>query len=201
MKSSTRLLSAVAAAAAALLSTQAVQAESSYGYSDTAAAASASASLNVTVSVPKVVLLRVGSSNTTLDTVNIGLTPSLSGTPLNPLNDQKISWDGTTLPTFAATAGTVGAAAWTNATSAELTQVTTAPAGFAASLITVSSTPPGAGAGLTHPGTNLGTSVPTTLTGNQLYSAIWNYNIDGAAAATLPAGDYTSAVVYTASTI
>lgn len=201
MKSSTRLLTAVAAAAAALFSTQALHAESSYGYSNTAAAASASADLNVTVTVPKVVLLRVGSSNAQVDTVTIGLTPSLNGTELSPLNDQNIAWDGTTLPTFAATAGSVGAAAWTNAPSAELTQVTTVPAGFTADLITVNTTAPGTGAALTHPGTDLGTSTPTSLTGNQLYTSIWNYTIDGTAAAALPAGDYTSTVVYTASTI
>ncbi len=201
MKSSTRLLTAVAAAAAALFSTQALHAESSYGYSNTTAPASASAELNVTVTVPKVVLLRVGSSNAQVDTVTIGLTPSLNGTDLTPVNDQNIAWDGLTTPTFTATAGTVGAAAWTNAPSAELTQVTTAPANFGADLITVSTTAPATGVALAHPGANLGTSTPTALTGNQLYTSIWNYSIDGAAAAALPAGEYITNVVYTASTI
>src|SRR5690606_37144781 len=128
--------------------------ESTYGYSAAGAGTvSATARVNVQVTVPKLIMLRVGSDSTTVDTVAITLAPSTPAAPVDG-NSQAFAWDGTA-PTFTASAPAgLNAYAWSN-TDATLTgSVTTTPGttGLTAASITVAST-----GTLAHPGTDTGT--------------------------------------------
>lgn len=201
MKSSTRLLTAVAAAAAALFSTQALHAESTYGYSDTGTGAvSATARVNVNVTIPKLIMLRVGSEGATVDNVNIALAPT-SGSFANGDN-QTFNWDGTA-PVFAAsTAAGLNAFAWTNAAGATLTGAVSTPdagtTGLSAAAILVSA---GATDTLQHPGANTGTFTTLPIAANTLLTGTWTYSVDAAAAAAATAGAFSQTVTYTASAL
>lgn len=206
MKTSSHIL-ATALAAAALFSTQALHAESTYGYSTDGSAVSATARVDVTVTIPKLVLLRVGSGSTTVDAVNLALTPVIPGATTATLGSSQAmdtGWDGQTLPSFTApTVGTsVVAAAWTNnATGASLSGVATTPAGLSATAITVTATAGTNGNLLDHPGATTGSASVVNLGANTLYTANWAYNVDPAAIATSTAGAYTQNVTYTATTL
>jgi hypothetical protein len=185
-------------------------AESQYGY-DTATGntVTAKARVNVTVNVPKLILFRVGSDNTTIDTVTISATPSIPAVPTTPVvgNNTNVSWSGAA-PTFtgSASGNVLAVSAWTNSSgggSVGCAVTTTFPAasGLAGSNITV-----GSGAGLAHPGTDTSCPVATTTTfaKNTAVSGTWTYGINAAgltALASAPAGSYTETVTYTATSL
>ncbi|MGC4396746.1 hypothetical protein [Hydrogenophaga sp. T2] len=200
MKASRQRL-ALAAAAAAVFGTSIAHAESTYGYNTTGAAVSATARVAVNVTVPKVIMLRVGSDNTAVDTVAITLTPNGVGTEGNAL---PFSWDGSA-PTFmASTAPGLAAYAWTNVTGATLNGAVTTPdagtTGLTASAIDVTASTTGTNP-LPHPGTNTGTFTPVALAPNVAYSGTWTFGLNPTAAAAAAAGTFSQTVTYTASAL
>ena len=195
----TPTLAILAGACLSLLGTNAL-AESTYGY-DAAGTGdvTATAQVKLSVTVPKLILLRVGSANTTVDTLAWTAVPSIPATPTAPSNGNNVGvdWDGAA-PTI--TAGTQPAAlnvyAWTNATTATINCAvgtfagTNSPAN-ADFTVTVIGTLP-------HPGANLGACASTTFPSRTLASGTWEYALSGTPAS-WGAGVHTNTVTYTAS--
>ncbi len=195
----TPTLAILAGACLSLLGTNAL-AESTYGY-DAAGTGNvtATAQVKLSVTVPKLILLRVGSANTTVDTLAWTAVPSIPATPTAPSNGNNVGvdWDGAA-PTI--TAGTQPAAlnvyAWTNATTATIncsvgTWVGTNSPVNSDFEVTVIGTLP-------HPGANLGACASTTFPSRTLASGTWTYVLSGTPASWDP-GVHTNTVTYTAS--
>lgn len=202
MKSSVKTLSSIAVAALglALVSSPAL-AESTYGYASSGAGTvTATAKVNLSVAVPKLILLRVGSTNTTVDTLSWQVTPSIPGVPTTPVNgvNTAVDWSGAA-PTFglASTTATIVASAWTNATTGTINCAIgawSATGGPANTDFTVA-----AGAGtLPHPGATLGACASTSFTSGSVRSSTWTYTLGGTPLS-WAAGTYTNTVTYTAS--
>lgn len=203
----------IAAVALASLAIGTAQAESQYGYSAAAdAQVSAQANVDIQLTVPRLILLRVGSSGDTVDTVSFqaaldtGIPGGVDVASIADGTNQATGWNGTA-PAFVpnATGATLRAFAWTNSNGGgSLTGTSTG--GFigngapSASAITVSSAVV-TGAGLAHPGANVETFTPVTFARNTLLASDWTYAIDGAALAGISAGTYTQTVTYTATTL
>ena len=204
MKVQSKIAVALLGSALGLVS-QVAQAEASYGYQSTGTGAvSATAKVNLKINVPKLILLRVGGNNTTVDTITWDMTPSWVTSPGSLTStgaSTNTPWDGG-VPTFtaASTTNALTAYAWTNASGASLTVATTtamAPAtGPTMSSITVSSS-----GSLNHPGTNLGTATPTPLTVGTAYTGNWTYGLTVPSPMTWAAGTYNATVTYTASAL
>lgn len=189
----------LALAALAFAATSA-QAESQYGYSSAGTGTvTATAKVNLSVTVAKLILLRVGSTNTTQDTASWTFGGSIPAVPTAPANgnNTNVNWDGTA-PTISASAtpAALQVYAWTNATSPTINCAMgtwTGPSGGPANAnftITVTGTLP-------HPGANLGACASTALTANTLLSGTWQYALGGTPAS-WPAGVYTNTITYTA---
>ena len=155
---------------AALGMSHSVLAESQYGYNAAGAGpVTAQARLNVEVKVPLMILLRVGSSGNTPDTVTLqgGFSGGIPGGVATPTDGSNLatSWDGTApTQTLTSTPASVQAYAWTNASGGgDLDGVATLTAGTTSTGVTlnqieVTSTVV-SGGGLAHPGANLGLSL------------------------------------------
>ena len=92
----TPTLAILAGACLSLLGTNAL-AESTYGYNAAGTGVvTANARLNLVINVPKLILLRVGSSGATVDTLtwNSGLTWATAPGTLTNGNNQPTDWDG-----------------------------------------------------------------------------------------------------------
>ena len=195
----TPTLALIAGACLSLVGTNAL-AESTYGYNAAGTGnVTATAQVKLSVTVPKLILLRVGSANTTVDTLAWTAVPSIPATPTAPSNGNNVGvdWDGAA-PTI--TAGTQPAAlnvyAWTNATDATIncavgTWVGTNSPANADFAVTVIGTLP-------HPGANLGACASTTFPSRTLASGTWAYVLSGTPAS-WGAGVHTTTVTYTAS--
>ena len=195
----TPTLALIAGACLSLVGTNAL-AESTYGYNAAGTGnVTATAQVKLSVTVPKLILLRVGSANTTVDTLAWTAVPSIPATPTAPSNGNNVGvdWDGAA-PTI--TAGTQPAAlnvyAWTNATTATIncsvgTWVGTNSPANADFAVTVTGTLP-------HPGANLGACASTTFPSRTLASGTWAYALSGTPAS-WGAGVHTNTVTYTAS--
>ena len=196
---------ALGAALAAAFALGSAHAESTYGYAASGAGTvTATAKINLSVAVPKMILLRVGSANGTVDTLNWSVTQTIptGAAPVIPAdgNNTAVNWNGAAPTVGISAAQTATATAWTNATSGTVNCSATAvaPAGgptLADFGVTASAT----GSPLSHPGANLGACGPSTgFTSNQVRSSTWTYTLGGSPAS-WPAGTYTSTVTYTAS--
>lgn len=199
-----------AAAAALLLSSPALQAESTYGYSATGAAGvRATAKVKITVEVPTLLLLRVGGDSTTVDTVTLTMAPN-PGIPGGVLaaalvggNSQASAWDGTA-STMGMTASPVNitASAWTNAAGggslngAVTTPFDSATSGLAAADIEVASS-----GTLIHPAANTGTFTATAFARNTLATSTWTYSLSTAGLTSAKPGSHTQTVTYTATAL
>jgi hypothetical protein len=194
-----------AAAALTVLGHPGAHAESTYGYSPTGGAVSASAKVNIQVNVPKLILLRVGTSGATIDTVTLSALPNpgipggVAAAALTAGNSQASDWDGTAPVLAAAPSAAVSAFAWTNATGAVLNGALTglaSPAGVTGTMIIVASS-----GALEHPGNNLANNVTKNFGPNAVATGTWTYSITSADLATVPAGQYTGQMTYTASAL
>ena len=207
---------AIAVAAFMVLSHGAAQAESTYGYNATGAGVvTATARLNVSVTVPKLILLRVGSDAATVDTVALtaALNPGIPGglaaaavTAGGTVNNAATGWDKTA-PVFTAAAGTpVLAASWTNSSggasvNCAVTTPFTAASGLLSTHITVASSAPLAGGALAHPGANTACGTATTFAKNVVVGSTWTYSITAAGLAAASAGVNTETLTYTATSL
>ncbi len=206
-------LSVIAAAVLASVSlSNAARAESTYGYNSTGSGAIASvtakADLKITVQIPQLILLKVGTSGSTIDEVILGASISIPATPTTPTttgNNQPVNWDGNA-PTisFSTTSSAVSAAAWTNASgggslTASTTGFGTAISGLDSGDIQVASS----GGSLTHPGTTTDFSsvTPTTFSKNTVTVATWTYSVNPAMVASLGTGSASQTITYTASNL
>ncbi|RZL93073.1 MAG: hypothetical protein EOP82_08470 [Variovorax sp.] len=197
---------AVAAAATLALAAGSAIAESQYGYNAAGTGTvTATARVNLKVTVPKLVLLRVGSADTAVNEIAWTATPTVATiATLNSANNQPGNWDGTApaFPNFtagASTPATIAVFAWTNATTGTINcsvgafSAAGGPTASSFSVVTTGSLP--------HPAVaNLGACASTTFASNTLASGTWAYKLTGDSQ-TWKAGDYTSTVTYTATGI
>ena len=200
----TPTLAILAGACLSLLGTNAL-AESTYGYNAAGTGVvTANARLNLVINVPKLILLRVGSSGATVDTLtwNSGLTWATAPGTLTNGNNQPTDWDGAA-PTAATNPAAVSAFAWTNSSGGgSLAYAATAfgAGGPALGDITVTSA---TGLGLAHPApAELATSSAgaTAFARNTLATGSWSFALGGTPAA-WTAGQYTSTVTYIATSL
>jgi hypothetical protein len=200
-----RRILAVSLAALALASGSAAIAESQYGYATaTGATVTATARVNLSIVVPKLILLRVGTTTTGGDTLSwtadFGITP----TP-TVANNQNYAWTGAAPTTTTGTNPAVLASAWTNSsTGGSLSYVATdfAAGGPTLGNITVSSVT-GSGAALNHPlpaALATASTTSTSFAANTLANSNWTFALAGTPA-TWRAGTYTSTVTYTATAL
>jgi hypothetical protein len=182
--------------------------ESTAGVGIPTSTVSATAKVNINITVPKVILLKIGTAGGTVDTVDFTASlssPTVAGTG----NSLATTWTGTA-PTFsvAATGDVLTAVAWTNSASGASggtlsCSMTTAFAsgGPTAADISVGSSVALAGGSLVHPGTNTNCATPTPFARNVLVGSTYTYSIAPGSVAAWAAGSYTSVVTYTATTL
>lgn len=175
-------------------------ADSSYGFNTSGGAAQASAHVDLKVTVPNLILLRVGSTNGTVDlqewTVG-GSIPSGS-TIASSGNDVPVDWNGTAPTLTPVNPSAITAYAWTNGATAAITCGMGAWAGTGGPVnadFAVTST-----GTLSHPGANLGACASTPFSPNTLLSSTWTYSLGGTPT-TWAAGVYTNQITYTASSV
>lgn len=204
-------LAAIGAALLALSQTPAL-AESTYGYNAAGTpGATATAKLNLQVNVPMLILLRVGSSAATVDTLNINVAPNpgipggVAAGALTAGNSQPSGWDGTDVSALmSANTPSVTAYTWTNAVGGGSLNGTFSTSfstgGLSGASIDVASTPV-SGGGIAHPGNNLGSFSAQTFVPNSLRSSTWTYSLTSLARASVTAGVHTAQLTYTATSL
>ena len=159
----------------------------------------AQARVNLSVTIPKLILLRVGSTNTTVDTVSWTSARSIPGVPTTPLasvNNTNVDWNGAA-PTVTAssTTNTLTVYAWTNAGAGTINcsmgswNATGGPTNANFTVATTGSLP--------HPGGNLGACASTPFTSNVVATGTWAYTLGGTPAS-WTANTYTNTITYTA---
>lgn len=197
---------AIASAAGTLFAGSAV-AESTIGIQPSGTSASATARLNVKVTVPTIVVLKVGTAGTTVDTTEfkVGATGVTGAVPNNSLGYAS----GTVPPLLSVTPTSVNVAvaAWTNgASDAKITCARGSLSGttdlpYPSDIIVASSgtNPP------SHPGSDLSACDGTTfstITKLTTYAGSWDFGYTGNLTSTGPggytAGNYGNVVTYTA---
>ncbi len=201
-----RSVLALAAAGASGLASTAVWAESQYGYAAAGTGTvTAQAKVNLKVTVPKLIMLRVGSSNTTVDELAWTAPLTIPAVPTTPVtgNNTNVDWSGSA-PTVGTVTnpGAVAVYAWTNSSGGgSLSYAATAFSAGGPTLGNISVT---AGAGLAHPApTALATAstTPVTFAANTAQTGSWTYALSGTSAASWAAGVYTGSVTYTATSL
>ncbi|MDH6170602.1 hypothetical protein M2282_005777 [Variovorax boronicumulans] len=195
----------ISAAALALVGGPAM-AESQYGYTTTVGAqVTATARVNLSIVVPKLILLRVGSTTAGGDTLGWTSGFDIPPTPVANSN-QNYAWSGAApVATTSANPGALLASAWTNSSGGgDLSYTATAfgTGGPTLANITVTSAA-STGAALNHPLPAALATASTTVTHfnpNALSNSNWTYALAGTPG-TWQAGTYTSTVTYTATSL
>lgn len=206
----TKIMLPLVISSATLLISSNLQAESQYGYSDTGAAVTAQSAVKVTVKVPSLILLRVGTANTTRDELVFTSNPTIPAGAAVPANgnNASVNWDGTA-PVFSTTntGDTVRAFSWTNASAGgKVTCSVTTPFGAASGLlashVTVTNVAvAGAAATLNHPGADTGCTGTTNFSRNTVASSDWQFAITAAGMAAAAPGTNSEIITYTATTL
>ena len=189
-------------AALAVACTGQALAESRYSFApDGTGTLTATARVNLSVVVPKLILLKVGTSNTTVDTVSWAASVTIPGTPATTptaaVTNTVIPWDGTApTVTTTPTGNAISVAAWTNAGTATINcalgawNATGGPANTEFTVATAGTLP--------HPGNSLGACASTSFSSNALATGTWTYTLNGAGGNLWRAGTFTNTVTYTA---
>jgi hypothetical protein len=205
MKTNSMKVLAIACGAALALVSGVSMAESQYGYNSAGTGqVTAQATVKLSVTVPKLILLKVGSSDTgtgtaVQDTLSWTATISIPGVPTTPTtgNNTGVNWSGA-VPTVTAgtNPGAVSVSAWTNGTGATIncaaptwTPATGGPANTDFGVTATGTLP--------HPGATLGACTSTAIPSNSLATGTWAYALTGTPA-NWTAGSYTASVLYTA---
>lgn len=176
-------------------------AESTYGYNAAGTGTvTANARVNLSVTVPKMILLRVGGTNTAVDTLAWTATASIPAVPTVPpatADNVNVDWNGAA-PTFtlAAQPAAVSVYAWTNAGAATIVCAVGAWSGTGAAPAIAGFTVAATGT-LPHPGANLGVCGSTTIPANVVATGTWTYTLAGSALVNSVAGVRTATVTYT----
>lgn len=202
-KTITKLMYAVATCLT--LCSGAAIAESTYGYNSAGTGSVlASARVNLSVTVPKLILLKVGTSGATIDTLSWTLGYSIPATPTLPSvtgDSVAVTWNGAAPTSPAMTnPAALNVSAWTNAATTSTVNCAmgawTGPAGGPANAdFTIVTT-----GTLTHPGLNLNACAATTFAKNVVATGTWAYSLGGTPSG-WPAGTYTNVITYTATGI
>lgn len=196
-KSIARRMLVVSLAALSLAGGTVAMAESQYGSGT--GTITAQAKVNLSVTVPKLILLRVGGSDTAVDTVTWTSALSIPAVPTAPLpsvNNTHVDWNGAA-PTVTTTSATapIAVSAWTNAGAGTINcsvgtwNATGGPGNVDFTVAVTGSLP--------HPGANLASCASTTITSNALLSGTWAYTLGGTPASWV-ANTYTNTITYTA---
>lgn len=188
----------------------AASAESTYGYNGAGTGTvSATGRVTVTVAVPKLLLLRVGTSGATVDTLAFtgafnGIPGGVAAAALANGSNLASGWDGTAPVFTAPTAQTLTAYAWTNSSGGGQlglsTTVNTAVGGLSAASVAVTATAV-AGTLPAHPATTTTNANFGTFTRNVLHSATWAYSVSAATLAAAAGGTYSQTTTYTATSL
>ena len=200
----TPTLAILAGACLSLLGTNAL-AESTYGYNAAGTGVvTANARLNLVINVPKLILLRVGSSGATVDTLtwNSGLTWATAPATLTDGDNQATNWDGTAPGTgTTANPAAISAFAWTNSSGGgSLVYDATA---FGAGGPTLGDITVASASGLAHPAPSplaAASTGATVFARNTLATGSWSFALGGTPAA-WTAGQHTYTVTYTATSL
>ena len=199
----TPTLAILAGACLSLLGTNAL-AESTYGYNATGTGVvTANARLNLVINVPKLILLRVGGDGTAITDLIWNAGPTWSGAPatLTDGDKQATNWDGVAPAVTITNPADVTASAWTNSSGGgSLVYAATPFAGGGPTLgdITVTSA-----TGLAHPAPAVlatASAGATAFATNTLATGSWSFALGGTPAA-WTAGQYTSQITYTATSL
>ena len=196
----------VAALVAGLALTSGVaMAESTYGYNSAGTGTVlATARVTLSVTVPKLILLKVGTAGAVVDTLSWTLGYSIPATPTVPSvtgDSVAVVWNGAAPTNPAMTnPAALAVSAWTNAATTSTVNCAmgawTGPAGGPVNAdFTIVTT-----GTLTHPGLNLGACAATAFAKNTVATGTWAYSLGGTPA-TWPAGTYTNVITYTATGI
>lgn len=180
-------------------------AESTYGYNSAGTGTvTATARVNLSVTVPKLILLKVGTAGAVVDTLSWTLgysIPAASTIPTVTGNNVAVVLDGTAPAVTAVTnPAALAVSAWTNAATTSTVNCAmgawVGPAGGPANAdFTVTST-----GTLAHPGANLNACAATAFAKNSLATGTWAYALGGTPVS-WPAGTYTNVITYTATGI
>ena len=201
----TPTLAILAGACLSLLGTNAL-AESTYGYSPSGTGTiTARAQLNLVINVPKLILLRVGGDGTAITDLIWNAGPTWSGAPgtlpVSDVSNQATTWDGTAPTVTITNPADVTASAWTNSSGGgSLAYAATAfgAGGPALGDITVTSA-----SGLVHPAPSplaAASTGATVFAKNILATGSWSFALGGTPV-TWTAGQYTSQITYTATSL
>lgn len=182
-----------------------VMAESTYG-NNLAGTGSviASARVNMSVTVSKLILLKVGTAGSTVNTLSWNVVqsiPAAAVTPVTTADNVGVIWDGNapTNPVITHPAA-LAVSAWTNAaTTSTVNCAMGAWLGPAGGPANVNFAVTSAGT-LTHPGANLNVCAATTFPKNTVATGTWAYTLAGTPS-NWPAGIYTNTITYTAAGI
>lgn len=199
-----KTIQVAAVAMGAMLAMGGVNADSDYGYSTDGSNVTAQANVNLRVTIPKLILLRVGSAFNTVDELSWTIGPNgIPGVPTTPAvgNNTAVDWNGTAPAYSAVAAQSVNVFAWTNASNATINcsvgawSSTGGPSGADFSVTASGAT------SLPHPGANLGSCTSTAFPSNSLRTGSWSFSLDDTNAASWASGEYTATVTYTATGI
>ena len=201
----TPTLAILAGACLSLLGTNAL-AESTYGYSPSGTGTiTTSARLNLVINVPKLILLRVGGDGTAITDLIWNAGPTWSGAPstlpVSDVSNQATTWDGAAPTVTITNPADVSAFAWTNSLGGGSLAYAATPftaGGPTLGDITVTSAP-----GLVHPAPSPLAALSTGATvfaKNTLASGSWSFALGGTPV-TWTAGQYTSQITYTATSL
>lgn len=197
----------LAAAASTLLTSGAVMAESQYGYSTAGTGTvTATARVTIVVNVPKLILLRVGGDEKTLDTLTFAPTVAIPAAPTTPAdgNNVFVPWNGKAPIFTAPTAQKLTAYAWTNSSGGGqlglATVVTAGSTSMTAADILVSSSVVTGGLP-THPSNTVDNANIGAFKRNVEHSSTWAYTVDGTALTASTPGAYKQTTTYTATSL
>ncbi len=201
----TPTLAILAGACLSLLGTNAL-AESTYGYSPSGTGTiTASARLNLVINVPKLILLRVGGDGTAITDLIWNAGPTWSGAPgtlpASDVSNQATTWDGAAPTVTITNPADVSAFAWTNSLGGG--SLAYAATSFTAGGPTLGDITVTSAAGLAHPAPavlDIASTGATAFARNTLATGSWSFALGGTPAA-WTAGQYTSTVTYTATSL
>ncbi|HPY40304.1 MAG TPA: hypothetical protein PLM98_07290 [Thiolinea sp.] len=174
-----------------------VSADSAYGYqSSGTGTVTASTSLKVKVTIPKLIILKVGTANAvdTLELAAAGVIGGTTGALTSGGASTAANWDHVA-PTFTTDEKSVNAYIWTNADSATLT----CSSDTGLSTLNLAPKDIKVNSGGSHPGATTACGSPVSITRNTVMTTTWKYSLDTASLAAAYPGSATQTTTYVAS--
>lgn len=176
-------------------------AESQYGYDPAGGTVTAQSRLNLSLNVPKLILLRVGSANRTINTRSWTVRLRIPPAPVTPSNgnNKPVNWNGAAPVVLAQTQpSALPVYAWTNAGTGSINCAmgtwvgSNNPANGDFAVVVTGTLP--------HPGPNLGACASVDFPSNTRVNGTWRYILSGTPLS-WGAGKHTNRITYTATGI